>query len=109
MYALMSNHYHLVLRVDDAPASDWSDAEVIQRWSLIYPRDAKLNANKKLKIIEWRRRLYDISWFMRCLNEPFARAANKEDNCKGRFWESRFKSQALLDEGAVLRLWFMWI
>ncbi len=101
-YAIMSNHYHLVLRVDEAPACGWSDAEVVQRWSLIYPRDAKLNANKKLKIIEWRRRLYDISWFMRCLNEPFARAANKEDNCKGRFWESRFKSQALLDEGAVL-------
>tara|TARA_R110002110_G_scaffold257491_1_gene473484 strand:- start:11689 stop:12681 length:993 start_codon:yes stop_codon:yes gene_type:complete len=101
-YALMSNHYHLVLRVDEGPASDWSNEEVVRRWSLIYPRDAKLNANKKLKVIEWRRRLYDISWFMRCLNEPFARAANKEDNCKGRFWESRFKSQALLDEGAVL-------
>jgi len=97
-----SNHYHLVLRVDEALACDWSDEEVVQRWSLIYPRDAKLNANKKLKVIEWRRRLYDLSWFMRCLNEPFARAANKEDNCKGRFWESRFKSQALLDEGAVL-------
>jgi len=97
-----SNHYHLVLRVDETPACDWPDSEVVQRWSLIYPRDAKLNANKKLKIIEWRRRLYDISWFMRCLNEPFARAANKEDDCKGRFWESRFKSQALLDEGAVL-------
>ncbi|MEE4244466.1 MAG: hypothetical protein V2I33_03595 [Kangiellaceae bacterium] len=113
-YAVMSNHYHLVLRVDADKANSWSDNSVIRRWGELYSipmivRQAqKHNAPKTIidmaqtLIKTWRSRLMDISWFMRCLNEYLARKANIEDNCTGRFWEGRFKSQALLDEAAVL-------
>jgi hypothetical protein len=113
-YAVMSNHYHLVLHIDAARAADWTEQAVIKRWGtlfgvpLIVPRyvrgeAGKAESRKAQALIElWRQRLSDLSWFMRCLNEGLAREANKEDHCKGRFWEGRFKSQALLDEAALL-------
>jgi len=114
-YAILSNHYHVILHVDTDRAKRWDQNEVIERWRKLFgggvlierylaglcKTDAELD--KVTEIAEtWRARLMDISWFMRCLNESIARQANKEDNCKGRFWEGRFKSQALLDEQALL-------
>ncbi len=114
-YAIMSNHYHVVLRVDQARAQHWSDDEVIERWTRMFsgpllvqqklagqPLTAAQAATVAAIAAVWRARLYDISWFMRCLNEHIARRANAEDDCTGRFWEGRFKSKALLDEAAVL-------
>ncbi|NCP64123.1 MAG: transposase [Paraglaciecola sp.] len=114
-YAVMSNHTHVVLCVDKALADSWSMNEVITRWHQLhkgtlltqkYLRGDELSAGEKFTLDEtvevYRQRLYDISWFMRNLNEYVAREANKEDECTGRFWEGRFKSQALLDESAVL-------
>jgi hypothetical protein len=48
-------------------------------------------------IAVYRERLGNISWFMRCLNHPIAVQANKEDNCKGHFFEARFDSKSLND------------
>jgi hypothetical protein len=56
--------------------------------------------DERIKVL--RERLSNLSWFMRCLVEPIARAANKEDICKGRFWEGRFKALSLLDDNALL-------
>ncbi len=114
-YAVMSNHYHVVLRINQKKALSWSDQEVAERWMqlfngpLIVKRWLKgeTEATENLKAEEivqtWRERLYDLGWFMKCLNEYLARKANEEDRCKGRFWESRYKCQALLDEKAVLQ------
>ena len=113
-YAVMSNHFHLVLFVDEAKAKNWSDREVAERWRQLFRGHilverwlhgalSEVEEVTALELVaDWRKRLCDISWFMRCLNEAIARQANKEDNCNGRFWEGRFKSQALLDEQALL-------
>lgn len=110
----MSNHYHLVLYVDEQRAKSLTREHITERWTRIfgmptcirrYLSGEALEAERELAetMIElWRRRLYDLSWFMKCLNEYLARRANAEDNCTGRFWEGRFKSQALLDEAGLL-------
>jgi hypothetical protein len=113
-YAVMSNHYHVVLHVDREQSLAWSDAEVIERWhrlfrgSLLSRRFSRGETLSRAEqhaldevVAEWRQRLVSISWFMRCLNEPIAREANREDNVTGRFWEGRYTSQALLDEKAL--------
>ncbi|MCU7925977.1 MAG: transposase [Candidatus Thiodiazotropha sp. (ex Dulcina madagascariensis)] len=114
-YAVLHNHTHTVVRIDKPRALAWTDEAVIAHWTALYkptPLVARRLAGIKLTAAEqtvvsndiekWRHRLYDISWFMRNLNETIARRANAEDGCTGRFWEGRFKSQALLDEAALL-------
>jgi REP element-mobilizing transposase RayT len=114
-YAVMSNHTHVVLCVDKDRADSWAMKDVIRRWHQLYQgtllsqkyqRGDKLSKDEFISLDEtvtiYRQRLYNISWLMRNLNEYIAREANKEDKCTGRFWEGRFKSQALLDESAVL-------
>jgi hypothetical protein len=106
---------HLVLRIRPDLVQDWSDEEVARRWYRLFPRRdeqgraielephqlAALLADPR-RVAQWRERLCSLSWFMRTLCEPIARRANREDDCSGRFWEGRFKCQALLDEAAVL-------
>ena len=116
-YAVMSNHYHLVLRIDAQRARGWSRDEVLRRWTQLFDgplavqrllagKSDEPDAATQFAIDTWaenyRARLCDLSWFMRVLNETIARKANAEDGVTGRFWEGRFKSQALLDEQAVL-------
>lgn len=114
-YAVMSNHYHLVVRLNPEQVAGWSETEVIERWSGLFSLPDLVAAYRddcaqtegerdeaRHRIALWRERLGDLSWFMRGLNEHLARRANTEDRCKGRFWEGRFKSQALLDDAAVL-------
>jgi REP element-mobilizing transposase RayT len=116
-YSIMSNHYHIVVRVDRERVTELTTHEVIRRWAQLYqgPLIIRRYLSEKRKDMspgelrqverladEYRQRLCDLSWFMKNLNEFISRRANAEDDVKGHFWESRYKCQALLDEHALL-------
>ncbi|MEL0624759.1 transposase [Marinomonas arenicola] len=114
-YAVMSNHLHLVLHIDSETVRNWSVVDVLERWHKLhkgttFTQRYLLGGTLPVYVIAlaeaaaetYRERLMDLSWFMKELNEPIARRANLEDECTGHFWEGRFRSQALLDEAALI-------
>ena len=113
-YAIMSNHYHLVVHLNRDKAQSLSLHQIVERWSKQHKLPTLVGrwvmgqltcaAEEKacLAIIEsWRHRLWSLSWFMKELNYDIAVRANEEDACKGHVWECRFSSQALLDQQAL--------
>ncbi len=115
-YAIMSNHFHLVIYSDPLAPSSWSDDEVVSRWLASCPprnssgefdpvryevlRQRLLSDPDQLA--QLRRKLGSVSVFMKLLKQPIARRANLEDDCKGHFFEQRFYSGALLDDAAIV-------
>lgn len=114
-FSVMSNHTHIVVKIDEKQATKLSDKQVLERWhklhfgTLLTRRfcqneecDDALFPTIKATVKIYRARLSSLSWFMKDLNEYIARLANAEDECTGRFWEGRFSSQALLDDASLL-------
>ena len=114
-FAVMVNHIHVILRNRPDVVGTWSDDEVARKWWQLFPlrrnkdKTPATPTDEELKMLstpvrskQLRTRLSDISWWMRALAEPIARRSNREDQCTGRFWEGRFKSQKLADETAIL-------
>ena len=114
-YSVMDNHLHVLVRLDPEVAGNWSDEDVVRRWGRLFPpRDKSRRPlpvsndwiQWRLKDTKWvakaRQRLQSLSWFMKCLKEPLARLANRQDKTRGAFFEQRFKSVAILDEESLL-------
>jgi REP element-mobilizing transposase RayT len=109
-YAVMSNHYHVVVHVRPEQAREWCSLDVARRWTQVcsprrlHGEDERIQAfaEDAVRIARCRERLSNLSWFMRFINEPLARMANREEERSGRFWDGRFRSIALLDEAALM-------
>ena len=79
--------------------------EVARRWMALYPPRGsdrkplkvtdeflKLKADNAVWVAATRKRLSSLRWFMKCLKEPLARIANKQDGCTGAFFEGRYNA-----------------
>ena len=115
-YAILSNHFHLVVYYDPKAADTWSDREVVDRWLIAFPPKGA-NGQPNMDLLELKRQvaldnpdviahqrhtLGSLSMFMKYLKQPISLRANREDNCDGHFFDKRFYSGALLDDDAIL-------
>ena len=115
-FALLSNHFHLILRSRPDVVATWDDAQVARRWLMLCPvrktadrqpeepnePEIDMIRNDPHKLAAIRSRLSDIGWWMRLLCQQIATRANHEDKEVGKFWQARFRAVRLLDEQALL-------
>lgn len=114
-YAIMANHFHLVVYFDPNASERWSDQEVARRWVEAFPPkhrgviDESLQAWQFERLMDdeqalaaTREKLSSLSCFVQHLKQPIAWRANRESGCDGDYWANRFYSGALLTEEAVL-------
>jgi hypothetical protein len=114
-FAILGNHLHVLVRNRPDIRDAWTDEEVVRRWLRLFPlrnprgKPLELTPEVLCELVqdqEWlterRRRLGDISWFMRCLSEDIANRANAEEEISSRFWQGRFRMVRILDEAGLL-------
>ena len=76
-YAVMSNHYHIVLHINAKQAKSWSTKDVIDRWHTLFKDTVlthrylanTLELEAEREVVEdlagqWREQLMSISWFI---------------------------------------------
>jgi REP element-mobilizing transposase RayT len=114
-YAVMSNHLHVVLRMQVELVAAMDAQAVARTWLRVWPRERLPDGSavapnpqviercvaQPTLIATWRDRLADLGWTMKALKEDVSRRANREDRCTGTFWEGRYKSVVLLDQAAL--------
>ena len=115
-FAILSNHFHLILRSRPDVVATWDDTEVARRWLMLCPKRKKsdrspevpnefeLNSirNDPLKLATIRTRLSDVAWWMRLLCQNIGTRANKDDKEVGKFFQGRYRSVRILDEATLL-------
>ncbi len=118
-YCLMSNHFHLLIRVPDREEVVLSDRELLRRYAVLYPepRPYQTMTVKYLAAVlqrggeeakMWRRRLlarmHDVSEFMKTLKQRYTIWYNQSHERYGTLWAERFKSTIVEGREAALRV-----
>ncbi len=116
-FNILTNHEHLICRTRPDVVAKWTDEDVVWRWKLAWPTwkeslsrweatpsDQAIRELLKQpeKVVQIRKNLSSLSWFIARCKEPIARLANREMNRSGHYWEQRFGARELCGDSAVL-------
>jgi REP element-mobilizing transposase RayT len=114
-YAIMSNHFHVLVRVP--LKSDVPDAELLRRYQVLYRNPTPYQTKCFAEIVEmlqkggadadaWRKQqlalMGDVSQFMKLLKQRFSIWFNRTHNRHGTLWSERFKSVLVEGRGHVM-------
>ncbi|MEN9840327.1 MAG: hypothetical protein RL376_127 [Verrucomicrobiota bacterium] len=104
-FALMSNHFHVLVRVPQS--TPIPDSELLRRYQVLYPKPTRFQ-EARLEVVQswltsgdpegvtWRKRqlalMGDVSQFMKLLKQRFSVWFNRTHNRYGTLWAERFKS-----------------
>ena len=110
-YAVMPDHFHLVLRHDPQARASWADEEVTRRWAAAMrvrtggrprARDPVPPMADTVRLERARLLLGSLSGFLTYLEHTFAREASPEGHDDRRTLPRRFRCEFLATEEAVL-------
>jgi REP element-mobilizing transposase RayT len=117
-YCIMSNHFHVLVRVPCVKVEDISNSELVRRYGIMYPKptvhqmmpvgvlEANLKAGGEAEMTQREQllsRMHDISEFMKTLKQRFTIWYNKSNDRYGTFWAERYKS-VLVDNKKMAKL-----
>jgi len=118
-YCVMSNHFHVLVRVPDGGEVAVSDRELLRRYRVLYPKPTGY-AQMRMEVLEellrkggedaeqvrtrLLARMHDISQYMKTLKQRFTIWYNRAHGRIGTLWSERFKSVIVEGEVAALQI-----
>lgn len=115
-YCIMSNHFHVLVRVDDGLVV--SDRELLRRYAVLYPQATKYQTATVKEIAKVLQqggeeadalrkkllaRMGDVSEFMKAVKQRFSVWFNRTHGRYGTLWSERFKSVLVEGKGNALQ------
>ena len=123
-FCILSNHFHLLVRVPDKNRVRVSDEELLRRFHVLYPNPTKYQRAGFRRLEEQLarggveaesvrqkllRRMHDISEFMKTLKQRFSIWYNQTHDRFGTLWAERYKCVLVQGEGFPLLVTSLYI
>ncbi len=118
-YCVMTNHFHVLVRVPDGSEVEVTDDELVRRYRVLYGQPTHYQTQAAEVVQQTLKeggeeaealrrhllaRMHDISQFMKTLKQRFSVWYNRSHRRVGTLWSERFKSTLVEESYLALRI-----